>query len=285
MLMYWYNMRTRDIFNPKSRAIREIIDFRKSHIRCTATPFSEQAAVEQYPYIELIEFELTASPAIEQIAYIITQLGKDSGDSNFYKGVYKGKYTNHSYILPYYSEYHHANGQGWEEIQGTGIGVIDNLTNAIVGAQKIMQPAAGFLYPKAYSGPNENTFSFSFNLINTTSISDAIKNKLFLERFITQNLHAISDYTTITPPCLYEIYIPGIRWSPAAVVQGLQVVNKGMLNNWNNYLVPDSWEVTVTIRELICESSNLFDESVKGFRTGQQTKVFVFEEHGKTGTL
>jgi hypothetical protein len=126
-----------------------------------------------------------------------------------------------------------------------------------------------------------DSYSFTFNLINTNasvgdgkSIATNVKNnRLFLESFISDNLHGQNGVLSIVPPLIYEIYIPGVRWSPAAYVSSLSVKNKGSLNEKSrgiipgepiHYIFPDAWEIAVRITELIKESKTLYGDAITG---------------------
>lgn len=290
--------RTKQSFYPKDRASSKLIDFRRRDIICTASDYNNDASTTDFPYIQLVEYEPSLSNLVAQIEYIKDHTYPND-NTNIYNGLYIAKPTGFTYVLPYYSEYHHQISQGWEEMQGTGIEVLDAAVNLAITLTKVTQPAAGWLYPKSYTGPNETTYSVSFDLINSVSRSGSTtidlgsnlgsqsiayledvagKNKRFLERLIHQNLASISKGTSVVPPCWYEIYIPGVRWSPASIIQGIQVTNKGVMNNWNNYVVPDAWEITLQVRELIAESQNLFDEAILGRASAKDMTIHVFKD-------
>jgi len=142
------------------------------------------------------------------------------------------------------------------------------------------------LYPKSYAGATEYAYEVAFHLINTTGGSEDItkknieKNKQFLEAFIKQNLHVQQNTLTITPPCLYEAYVPGVRWSPVCVVSNLSVTNKGTLNRmpeFGNYIIPDAWEVRIQFRELINESRDIYGEAIRGAESIDNITVRVLK--------
>lgn len=236
----------------------------------SATPYSSDALTEM-PSIEMYGYTQTFSGVAAGISNWLEKFKEGKGS---YKGLYLGDPTR-NYRLPYFNEYHHAVQQSWGAGQGPIGEKMQQAYNFMETAAKVVLPQAGILTPQSYEGSTPATFSFSFFLINTVHgsgddvVSNVIKNKKFLEQFIHDNLHAMNGYLAITPPLIYEVFIPGVRWSPAATVSSLTVNNKGTLNQNHgnilpgmpkNYIYPDAWEVTVGITELIAESQQIYDE-------------------------
>lgn len=269
------------------------MDFRSksSGICWTTTPFSE-AALAEMPYVEMQGWEQTWSSAIENIHFWMQRFldATDGGSGgNPFEGLYLGKIAS-NYVLPYFNEYHHAISQSWGASQGPVGSKMQLVQQYVETVAKTMLPAAGILFPQSYEGASPGEYSFNFNLINTNAGvgnetgANIVKNKKFLESFIKDNLHNMNGCLSITPPLIYEVYIPGIRWSPAAIVSSLTVNNKGSMNKNTNgmiagarkeYIYPDAWEVTVGIKELINETKDIYDDAVtKGSISGMTTNVF-----------
>ena len=243
----------------------------------TTTPYSN-GALQELPCIEMIGYQQTWSAVIENVNAWMKRFKNAKEGGNPYEGLYVGTPGN-SYKLPYFSEHHHAISQGWGTGQGGPVGeVIQNITNFAETIAKTILPAAGILSPQSYEGGTPFTYSFTFNLINTTD-KGVSKNKEFLEMFIKDNLHGMNGCLSITPPLIYEVYIPGVRFSPAAVVSGLTVNNKGTMNKntiGSNYIYPDAWEVTVSITELIVESKTIYNDAIQGKSDSKQFTTRVF---------
>jgi len=278
-------MRTRDKFNSHARAYKPILDFRNKDIVCFGTDFA-RGKLNEFPYIELVEYELKTSNVVGLTNYFFEHIGKKDA-KDLYKGLYVGRPTGYVYILPYLTDEHHTMQQNWQSINGTGVSVVDFAVNTVVGIQKVVTPAAGIIFPKTYSGAAEQSVNITFDLVNTTEtdINATVRNKGFLERLINSSLHNVKDaVAAVIPPCMYEVYIPGVKWIPVAVVQGLRIENKGTMNNWDSYIIPDAWGVTIQLRELINESRNLYDEAIKGYSSGSQAEVRVITT-GLNGVL
>lgn len=244
----------------------------------TSTPYTPDA-LKQVPYIEMFGYQQDWSTLIASIGAWLTRF-KNLGDGgNPYEGMYMGDFV-HAYKLPYLQEYHHSTTQAWQENNGPVGDYVKYITDYAETAGRAVLPAAGILFPKSYAGSTPASYAVSFNLINTYAgkggeINNNIKkNKRFIELFTADNLHDQNGALSIIPPLIYEVYIPGIRWSPAAVVTGLAINNKGTMNmNTNkyitdeaeNYIYPDAWEVIITITELINESKKIWKDAISGY--------------------
>lgn len=265
---------------------------RKGDICWTTTPYSEKALSEM-PCVEMIGYQQQWSTTLISINTWFTRFKNIGNGGNPYKNLYMGiPQPSSTYRLPFFNEYHHNTSQSWQENNGPVGEWTKKLTDLAETAAKMVLPAAGILYPKSYAGAGPTTYSFTFNLINTNAgngtpadISHNIsRNKQFIEQFIRDNLHDQNGMLSIIPPLIYEVFIPGVRWSPAAVVSNFVVSNKGSLNrNTNgiihgakpNYIYPDAWEITIGITELINESRKIWDDARAGTTIdGVQTRVF-----------
>ncbi len=249
-------------------------DFTAGDICWTTTPYTPDT-IKQVPYIEMFGYQQDWSTMIASINAWFTRFKNISQGGNPYENLYMGKEV-HAYKLPYLQEYHHNTSQAWQENNGPVGEYAKQLTDYAETVAKAVLPAAGILYPKSYAGSTPASYTVSFNLINTYAgkgkeIKDNVsKNKKFVEQFISDNLHDQNGALSIVPPLIYEIYIPGVRWSPAAVVSGLTVNNKGTMNVNvgniipglpENYIYPDAWEVTISITELINESRKIWNDA------------------------
>ncbi|MDD4110022.1 MAG: hypothetical protein PHS54_00550 [Clostridia bacterium] len=258
----------------------EVFDFTRGDICWTTSPYNS-IGLQEMPCIEMYGWQQTWSSTIASITRWLTRVKNLSDLGNPYEALYLGKPSN-VYKLPYFSESHHNTTQKWEENNGPLGEEVKKLTDFTEVVAKTILPAAGILFPKAYAGSNPYSYNFTFNLINTNAGNglsneieeNVIKNQRFLESFIRDNLHGMNGSLSITPPLIYEIYIPGVRWSPAAVVSNFVVNNKGTLNKnkfgligtkaKRDYIYPDAWEVTIGITELINESKSIWDDAING---------------------
>lgn len=244
----------------------------------TASEYSGEA-LEQVPYVELWEYEQTASATLEGINNWMQVAKNPTSGDQAYKGLYIGKATGNTYVLPFLTQYNHQIGQNWQENQGSMGNFVLQGRNYVENVAKALYPSAGILFPKSWSGVNETSYPIEFNLINTVKAGDWVNNLAFLKAITRANLHHQDNALVITPPCIYEALIPGVRWSPAAVISQLTIENMGSLNMMSDggvsVVVPDAWRVIIYIRELINESQNLYDSvwSGTGYVKSIQVKV------------
>lgn len=272
--------------------MNDVYDFRNGDICWTNTPYSPDALME-IPAIELYGWKQRWGGVVTGITSWYHRIANTiNGGGNPYEGLYIGDKAT-DYILPFLSETHHSISQGWNEDNKNLGATAQEAIELAQSAAKMVLPAVGILYPKSYVGPQPMQYSFTFHLINTNAdtgsgydiITTVNKNKMFLEKFIEDNLHDLNGSFSITPPLIYEVKIPGIRWSPAATITGLTVNNKGTLNKnvdgiipgeTSEYIYPDAWEVTVTITELINESKSMWRDAIRGSSgtTGITTRLF-----------
>ncbi len=262
------------------------INFADGDICWTTTPYTKKA-LRTMPYVWMHGYRQTWSDTISSINYWYQRFKEENG-GNPYKGLYLGKEVS-TYRLPYFSEYHHAITQKWQENTGPAGQFAADLAKYAENVARLGLPAAGIIYPRSYSGNMAAKYSFTFYLINTCDsngneiAANVNKNRKFIESFITDNLHAQNNAISVEPPLIYEVYIPGIRWSPAAVVSDLQINNKGTMNLGSAvgldpgiYTFPDAWEVNITIEELINESKAIWADAIKGAFPGQGMDIRVF---------
>lgn len=247
-----------------------VIDFREKDIIWTASEFTkDELTKSEFPYIEMTEYQMNFSATIQESIAYWTRI-KESvvhGDlrqiAEPYANLYTGDQTGF-YVLPFFSDEHHEISQSWEESE-TFLGQYMNpIKEGIAKYSGLVVPAAGSITPKSYTGSAENNVSFSFFLINTgpNSITDIKKNQAFLDQFILKNLHNQNNALIVTPPSIYKVNIPGVRYMPVCVVSSLGVKNIGTLNIMNNRIIPDIWQVTVRLKELVFESRNLYEQAM-----------------------
>jgi hypothetical protein len=269
-------------------------DFQTNDVIWSTTPY-DPSALAELPYVDMIGYQQTHSAALENIKAWIARaelgMGADA-ENNPYKDLYTGDYKM-SMRLPYFNEYHHNISQNWEENQGVLGPVVEAATKLATNVAKLITPAAGILYPKNYAGVQDSSYSFTFYLINTYGGADPAleikknveKNKEFIENLIAASLHAQVNSIVVMPPYIWEVYIPGVRWSPAAVINNLVVNNKGTMNSGRivdgmakNYIFPDAWEVTIGISELINESRSIYEDAItNGAAAGDQTATSTID--------
>lgn len=230
------------------------------------------ARLGRVPPVKMEEFQQNESAAKQAMTYWADIEKKMQGGSP-YANLYLAKKTGNIYYLPFLeNKTHHLIGQRWSA--GAGPGYSNNLAiQWKLIAEQFQAPAAGVEQPHAWSGQDLATYSISFPLINTFKPDeDILKNYTFLRTIISRNLLSRPNPIHYFPPSLYTLSIPGIRYSPACVVTRLVVENVGAMHyhvlGGKNRTVPDAWQVTLTIKELILESREILAVGMGEAATG-----------------
>ena len=236
---------------------------------------SDKANRQNVPFIQLTEYEQDVATLYAQLAYWTSNLKpSDVGRSiNPYENLYHALPTGAIFILPYFEDYDHQIGQSWEKTKGIAdYAIADKVLQIAGNIAKALQLAPGTTVnqPQVWKGPsNANTYTINFKLFNTNNADDITRNMTLKRRLQMSTLHDQRTAILSSPPAIFEVNIPGIRYSPAAVISQLNVNNIGQINLIKGENVPDAYEFNIQILELITESRQILDASV----TGDHTKV------------
>lgn len=250
-------------------------------------------STDEVPSILLDEYELSYGTWVSNIARIIDALQGiiDNGITDPYLALYNvadtGSANRFRYNLPLLM----GNGakirniqNNWGPLQGgidqllgtekgdTFIDTIGRVTGALVGA---LTPTTGKGFEDIYQYNNTNleTLVISFPLYNTGSTREAYQNYSFCNLITFQNLKTRTSYLTFIPPKIYKVStnaLGGIYW-PAAIVQNLSIESIGTTRALNEFgggaiLVPEAYKVSITLQQLVPNSSNIFAGAIGGKR-------------------
>jgi len=221
-----------------------------------------QKYIDQVPSIKLTEFQPEDAPVLAEILYNI-EVGADfvegsTANDDPYNSLYRGQPTGNTYIFPYFSTYHHNLTNSWGESDSKVAEGAQKVRKFVAGVVGVLE-RAGVEKRRIYQGTNRPTYSFSFMLYNTIDVGDIQQNYALITTLINNNLLSKTSAMTLTSPCFYEVDIPGVRYSPAAVIQTLDIENIGQLTRYDNMNIPDAWKVTINIEELMVESKQIFN--------------------------
>lgn len=159
----------------------------------------------------------------------------------------------------------------------TGLAAVGSLAvNAGSFAAKLSYPVVGAVdRPRIFAEHSGRQVTIEFPLLNTNNPDDWIRNKNFCTVFATQNLFAKRNYITGMPPVFYRVYVPGQYFSFASSVTNFSVQNIGnihlMRDDYGQHIVPDAYQVTITLAELLMPSSNQFQALQTGEARGKVT--------------
>ena len=223
------------------------------------------------PYIELVEYEQDLSTLYAQAYHWATQIKTLLGDaSNPYADLYHALPTGVTFKLPYFDDYDHMISQTWEKTKGLMDNPIASKMLKLAGnAAKMFQlaPGTSVNQPQVWSGAGNADYSVNFLLFNTVSQTDIEKNLIFKRRLQMSTLHDQRTALLASPPAIFTVSIPGIRYSPAAVIQQLSIINVGQINmipvKGVVVAIPDAWAFNIRITELIPESRQLMKDATE----------------------
>jgi hypothetical protein len=240
---------------------------------------------DEVPYVILMEYELPYGMWTSRLTNILDSVKSAlySGDSDPYIKLYTGTATGFSYVLPYLLKNGDSvRGSGvknaWKEVDITqsvgkvplvgrdlaGIGKSISDTLQVVG--ETFSPGYGTEKIMNYSSTERKSITITFPLYNTVDEGEAINNFDFVNLFALQNLKTRTSWLTFVPPKLYVVEGVGLGgiYMPACYVSnydfkaiGTTRYVKAYGNSGKDYLIPEAYKVSITLTELVPESSNI----------------------------
>ena len=253
------------------------------------------------PYIWLKEFNSNETTIQKQINYY-TQLLPDkvkavagqAGDSDpldIYKEIFPHDDISfcNQYIFPYFSKTNvEISTPNWTQIEpagdvvasgasklagmiggenwGAGVqAAIDGLNSAANIGIAAQYPIVGALdRPRIFGQHNERSISISFPLFNTVEADEWKANINLIHTLVNQNTMYKTSFVTGIPPVFYDVFIPGQYYCWASCVTNINVTNLGNMRVINGYIVPDAYQVDMTLTEMVQPSKNQFDARFTG---------------------
>lgn len=140
-------------------------------------------------------------------------------------------------------------------------------------ALKGLYPLVGMYdKPRIFSSHSERSLTIEFPLFNTLKPYDWAKNRDLIYKLMSQNLYIKRDYITGFPPCFYRVLVPGQYFSFASCITRVDVQNLGNVRmetggakyTGDGYIVPDAWQVSLTLQEMCMPSLNQFQAMLTG---------------------
>jgi hypothetical protein len=250
-----------------------------------------QELLNEVPYAILVEFAVDESTIQQQISYygtaVATALEGNTNPLAPYEKLFPRNSTGNVYSFPYFSDINfQVNTPSWQSLDTleqaqkvaegfggllfgeTGANAVSRTIKAATvtagAALAAAYPKVGIMdRPKLWSSHDFRTIEIKFPLFNTVGPRDWIKNRDLCWQLVNQNLFTKRDFVTGIPPVYYEILIPGQHYSYAASVTNLTIYNRGNMrtlldNDGGPTIVPDVYEVNITLQDLVMPSQNLF---------------------------
>ena len=237
-------------------------------------------------------------------------IGKSSEEArgilDVYDEIFVPKETGFQYYFPYFAKasYELTTSQ-WQQFDSIGQsinnitgglgkllgGTAEKITSLVSGgieagsalAQTALQtayPVVGIAdRPRIFTSHSDRTITIEFPLYNTLQENDWKRNKDFISLFMHQNLFNKRNFITGLPPCWYKVKIPGVYYSVASCVTNFVAENLGNIRmmdvgNGKEFLVPDAYQVRITLQEMAMPSKNQFHFAMSGENTVESSTVF-----------
>jgi hypothetical protein len=197
-----------------------------------------------------------------------------------YDGLYLTEDTKFFYNLPYFADacYDLSNNFSQYDNSALGGGMMSAGVDKIRSGAETLAKIANFSEPGIYIErpkffnfeSDGDTVTVKFPLINTgwSTYEDVRLNWQLIFLLAYQNRPNRRSRELIDPCCLYEVTIPGVKYMPFAYINSMKVDFKGARRQMNievplmggvktiSTIVPDAYEVTLSIQGLIPESRN-----------------------------
>ena len=185
---------------------------------------------------------------------------------------------------------------------GAFYGLSENLGAAaltVAANANLNAPGIYIEKPKFYNFSEDGeALIFKFPLVNTgwATYTDVLRNWQLLYLLAYQNRPNRRTRDLIDPPVIYEVSIPGSRYYPYAYIETMKVAFVGSVRKMLidvpygtgtikiESIIPDAYDVTITLRALVRESQNflysmLYDKyniiSTSSTRTLQETQDII----------
>ena len=255
----------------------------------------EQKYLGEVPKIILTEYQSNTGPILESLELFAKTLGRvgqtagQAGENivagagavkdpaaaklNPYLEMYKGVHTGNVYQLPFFNAYNHTMNNTWAEGKEMAVQAAVGSALRLLGD---LGQKGNVEKRRVWTGTSPASYSFSFTLYNTFDVNDIMQNLLFVRGLLNNNMATRTSFATMLPPCFYKVEIPGVRYSPMAVLAGIDVTNVGQVNRTPMSLptgdgafhsmdvnIPDAWSINITVNELLKETRNILGSVYK----------------------
>jgi hypothetical protein len=199
-----------------------------------------------------------------------------------YKEIWPDNPTNNYYILPFFSRTLLTLDADWQATDQTAtqaaVGVLGGLETftgskafgdfgKLIGqasevanlALQAQYPVVGIPdRPKSFAGHTARTIQIEFPLYNTVEVTDLQKNRELINILATQNHFNKRSFITGRPPVFYRVHVPGQYYSFASYMSNFTVEMLGNMTVENGQIVPDAYEIKMSLTEMLSPSLNQF---------------------------
>ena len=183
-----------------------------------------------------------------------------------YGGLYARKATGRSYTLPYYENEYFATSNSFSDTTTIPLvgAVFDKIAKISNFLPALVEPGVYVQRPKYYNFETDgHQFSFSITLYNTITPLAHLKNSKFIQQLILNNLPRRKTRIVVEPPCIYEVLIPGKAFFPYCFITDLRVLHVGTKRLIEGEIVPEAFELQITIKSLVSDTSNFYEKQMQ----------------------
>lgn len=163
----------------------------------------------------------------------------------------------------------------------------DSTAGSIIGtlagiAGGAISPGYGVEKIQSFDQTSNMSLTINFPLYNTVSVESTFRNYCFVTLFSYQNLKNRTSLISYVPPCVYQVesYGGGGVYMPMACVENLTIDNIGtvrLMKEFSDFvgdtplLIPEAYMVSITLREMIPQSANIFAATMGGKKVSVST--------------
>jgi hypothetical protein len=160
-----------------------------------------------------------------------------------------------------------------------GIKIAKGIGDAVGSAREFFGGGSGYYteQPQFFQhGQGARSYPISFPLYNTGDYSDMIRNFQLVFMLVYQNLPNRSSKQLVKPPCIYEITVPGVSYTPFAYMSSVKVDFVGQRREMTinipfdeadnlkpiRVTIPDAYNITMNVQELVAHTKNFMYHNV-----------------------
>lgn len=236
----------------------------------------------------LNELRQGAEANIEELKATIGHDGdiQKNGIIDPYVGLYILRETDFNYKIPYFSSKHTQKSSNWDsnysgagqtlvtDLMSRGVDFVASFGTGIPVFGSLFEPGLYIERGKFYQPlPGAETISFSFPLLNTLNEESIQKNFDLIWLLVYQNSSFRKNKTEVTPPCLYQVLIPGVKFLLFAYICDISIEYLGTrrkillkhpkTNAQVNTIVPEAYNLKITLRSMTTDSGNFMLQSLR----------------------
>lgn len=202
-----------------------------------------------------------------------------------YNNLYNCNYTGWNFKLPYFeNDILQTQPNNFANSKNTALGYLadivemgNNIAGGVQGTIKQLESneERSTETPKSYQMANEGSpFNITFPLINTEDELQASANYQLVQLLKYQSRPYRSTRNLIVPVYLYEVFMPGIRYIPYAIIQDVKITFQGVRMPMNvnilvdgnptntTAIIPEAYKITIMLKSLTNETGNFMVESM-----------------------